>query len=310
MTNLSRRQLLSGAVATGAATALVRPGGLSWAAGRRFHGDPGPGRLHYGSSYPWYRSMPAWEGALGRHIGVRRSYFTGRQVDALVQRSRRDLAAGRLPHVSTQAPGTWRSVASGRRDGWLEDMLRRLKALGGPVFLTLNHEPENDRGGEGMRPAHWVGMQKRAIAKRREIGATNVSIVPVLMAWTFHPANPGSTRDWMVPEAALLGIDCYNGWSASNGEPWTSFRKRARHVLPYADGRPIVIGEYGTRTPNGRPGRAADWMVATFEWALSHNVVAMSYFNSPLHTTHGTYELDRVREPVFRWILNSRESVR
>ncbi len=309
MTPVSRRQLLVGAAATGAMAVLSGAALPSCVAGRRFVGDPGRGRLHYGSSYPWGKSLPAWERELGRHIGVRRSFFTGGQVDALLKRVREDLAAGRIPHVSTQAPTTWQRVGSGGHDNWLEDLLGRLKAVGGPVFLTLNHEPENDGGGDGMQPSHWVAMQNRAIAKGRELGAGNVSIVPVLMAWTFHPYNPRPPEEWMVPDAPLFGIDCYNGWSSTNGEPWTSLSKRAQHALPYAEGRPIVIGEYGCRTDSSRPGRAADWMDAAFQYALSNNVVAMSYFNSPLNTVGGTYELDREREPAFRWLLNSAKSV-
>jgi len=304
MTTVSRRQLLVGAAATTAATMLAGPAFPSLAAGRRFVGDPGRGRMHYGASYPWKESLPAWERQLGRHIGVRRSYFTGGQVDALLQRVRQDLATARLPHVSTKAPTTWQAVASGRKDDWLENLLLRLKAVGGPVFLTLNHEPENDARGDGMRPSDWVAMQNRAIVKRRQLGAKNVSIVPVLMAWTYHPANPSPTKDWMVPGAQMLGMDCYNGWSPTNGEPWTSFKTRARHAMPYAGGRPIVIGEYGCRTPIRRPARAGDWMDAAFQWALSNNVVAMSFFNSPRHTADGTFELDREREPVFKWLLN------
>ena len=50
-------------------------------------------------------------------------------------------------------------------------------------------------------------------------------------------------------------------------------------------------------------------MDAAFQYAVTHNIVAMSYFNTPLHTPDVTWELDGEREPVFKWLLNSAKSV-
>ncbi|CAN5642326.1 hypothetical protein BH18ACT3_BH18ACT3_26970 [soil metagenome] len=307
MPTLSRRRLLAGAAATGAAF-LTAPAFPSLAVGR-FAGDPGAGRLHYGAVYDWRKSLPDWERRLGRHIGVNRTYFGSASVDSVVKRVRDDSLKGRLPHVSIKVPTTWTSVASGRNDAWLEGLLGRLKNERGPVFLTIHHEPENDVGGAGMQPSDWVAMQRRAIAKRREIGALNVSIVPVLMTWTFQSLSRRNPNDWMVPEATLFGLNSYNDWSPTNGRRWTTFGERIDHALPYVDGRPIVVGEYGCRTDRTRPGRAADWMDAAFQYAVTHNIVAMSYFNTPLHTPDVTWELDGEREPVFKWLLNSAKSV-
>ena len=276
---------------------------------RRFPGDPGRGRLYYGAVYPWDKSIPAWENKLGHRLGVHRSYYNADQVDGMLDEVRTDLRHRRLPHVSIKAPGTWGAVAAGHQDRWVDSVLERLGRVHGPVIFTVHHEPENDEGGAGMRPSDFVKMQRRIIRRCRAAGSRNVSVTPVLMSWTFDSRSGRRPRDWVVPEARLFGMNAYNQWSSSNGNEWRSFPSLLRPAFPYVDGRPIVIGEYATRTDHRHPGRAARWMRNTYKFARTHNVVAMSYFNTPLHSPEGSWELDAERSPVFRRKLHRKTSV-
>lgn len=272
-----------------------------------FEGRPPPGHLYFGASLPHFRSLPAWERTLGTTLALNRSYFTPERNETaqLVQQCRDDLAHARLPHVSAKAPGTWSDVASGVHDDWLRGMIDGLGAEDAPVFLTLHHEPENDAGAPGMQAADYVGMQRRAIGLAAD-RAPQVTVVPVLQHWTFDPLHVGATpAAWIVHEAAVLGIDVYNPWSPTNGKTWRSMGSRVDEVLSWYGDTPVAIGEYGCREDPANPGIAATWLRDAADYARTHTIVSMSYFNSGLNSPDGSVELEGETEQVFAELLDS-----
>ena len=273
--------------------------------GPGFPGQPPPGYVYYGASVPHHRSLPDWEQELGAKLGLNRSYFTPdlNETAQLVHRCRDDLAHGRLPHVSIKSPGTWSEVAAGARDEWLTGMLRPLGEGSGPVFLTLHHEPENDAGPPGMQPSDFVAMQDRAIRIARDL-APEVTIVPVLQQWTFDPARHDvDPAAWLVPEASVIGLDVYNPWSPTNGKQWRSFGNKVDEVLSWFGSTPLAIGEYGCRDDPQVPGLAAEWLRDAAEYARTHQIVSMSYFNSGIGSDDGTWELEGQTERAFARLL-------
>lgn len=270
--------------------------------GARFSGDPGPGRLYYGASLA--KDLATWERELPRRLTVHRTYFKSWESDRLISVVKSGLQYGRLPHPSIKPPGTWRSVGDGYHDGWLYGLADRLGGIDNPVFFTVQHEPEDDDGGIGMHPFGFRKMTSHVIRVMQE-RAPKVTVVPTLMGWSFSPYCSFDPSRWLVPEAAVLGLDMYNPWSPTNGLPWVTFAERLERVKPYAAGRPIVIAEYGCRTDPQNPGRAAAWMWDAFTYARNNNVVCMSYFNSGCNSPDGTWELDSEREPVFKQQLDS-----
>ncbi len=273
----------------------------------RFPGQPPPGSLYYGASVPYNRSLPGWEKKLGSRLSVHRSYFTPdhNETAQLVRRCQHDLFRDRLPHVSVKPWWTWRSIARGEHDDWLTAMLTPLGAESGPVFFTLHHEPENDAGEPGMWPKDYVAMQRRVIGLAAEL-APLVTVVPVMQHWTFDPlTNAGDPSAWIVPEASVIGLDIYNPWSPSNGKEWRSFGSKVDEVIDWFGDTPLVIGEYGCRDDPTNPGMAAEWLRDAAEYARTHNIVSMSYFNSGLNSPDGSWALRGETEHAFAQLLRS-----
>lgn len=282
--------------------AFASPKGIALTGVGRCPGDPGAGRLYYGASLP--TDLSTWESQLPAHLAVHRTYHQYWQLDLMTRRAKDDLANSRLPHVSIKPPDTWRRVADGYSDQWIRDMGDRLAGVGGPVFLTVHHEPENDAHRPGYHHRGFADMTTRIIDI---VGsrAPQVTVVPVLMGWSFDPRSDVDPAAWNVPAAAVYGVDVYNPWSPTNGKSWVTFAERLQAIKPYAQGRPIAIGEYGCRTDPQNPGRAADWMRDAFQYALANNVISMSYFNSGRNSPDGSWALDTERGRVFSASLSS-----
>jgi hypothetical protein len=321
--SISRRELLGLGAAVALSAAASSCGGAADDAGparrpsrhpgldtptgprSRFPGRPPPGHLYYGASVPHHRSLPSWERALGVSLALNRSYFTPdtNETAQLIQRCDDDLDHGRLPHVSIKPSGTWRDIATGSRDAWLAGMLGPLGRASGPVFFTLHHEPENDAGSDGMQPADYVAMQSRVIALAADL-APQVTVVPVLQHWTFDPLRDDVDPSvWIVADAAVIGLDIYNPWSPTNGKVWRSFGSKADEVIGWFGDTPLAIGEYGCREDPANPGLTAEWLRDAAEYARTHNIVSMSYFNSGVDSPDGSWALQGETERAFAELL-------
>ena len=127
-----------------------------------------------------------------------------------------------------------------------------------------------------------------------------MTIVPVLMSWTFDPRNPrANPSPWNVPAAKVFGLDIYNPFCADN-PTWVTFEQRLRPARRLAGGRPILVGEYACRNDPDDPARAAQWMRDAFAAARDGNVVGMSYYHSALNAPDGPWHLSGRRATVFR----------
>jgi hypothetical protein len=158
-----------------------------------------------------------------------------------------------------------------------------------------------------MAPGDWVAMQQRAM--RAAQSTTNVTVLPILMAWTFLPDSRRSPDDWWVEGTPVMGIDCYNFWSATNGAAWTSFEQAMTPARTYAADLPLLVAEYGCRTPPDDPARASAWMHDAFAYAYQHDIVGLSYFDSSLNSPDGSWVLDEVRTQAMRECIGRRQVV-
>ncbi len=187
----------------------------------------------------------------------------------------------------------------------MQDLLAPLGETDRPILFTMHHEPENDAGPPGMLPADFVAMQRHLIDLVAR-SSSRVVVVPVLQQWTFDPVRADSDpAAWLVPEAEVMGLDVYNHWSPTNGQPWRSFGSKADEALSWLGDQPIAIGEYGCREDPQNPGLAAEWLRDAAEYARGHDIISMSYYNSSLNAPDGSWELVGSTEQAFAEILAS-----
>jgi hypothetical protein len=286
--------------ARGTAVSTTPPPG---ACAQKFPGDPScSNRVFFGASVEG--GDPATlEAQTGRKLSLYRSYMNASTTAAaMVSRARTDVAAGRIPLISTKVPGTWASVAAGQQDAWLLDRIRGLATVNGPVWLALHHEP----AGNGP-PADWVAMQQHARTLVKA-NSSNIALVGILNGWDFKQKN-GDPAAFNMPVGTgvdIMGFDSYNGWSPTNGKAWQPAADVfAPGVTIQSWGYPTLVGEYGVRTDPANPGRAAQWLRDAYAYAYAHHFVGMSYFDSGNNSPDGTWSLDTERMLVFRANLNA-----
>jgi hypothetical protein len=253
--------------------------------------------LYYGASTP-PEKLSAFEAELGSRLSCHRSYFQGSEIGNLHRQVVTDLADARMPVTSIKPPGPWAATATNHE--WIDNLVGPLGDLGDQVFLCVHHEPENDAARYGSAD-DYVAMQDALLAAAAS--THNVVIVPILGAWSFNERSDLDPSEWNVHGAGVYGLDLYNPWSPTNGKDWIPFADKLDLAREEADGRPMLVGEYGCRTDPAEPGRAAGWLVDAFGAALEAGVVAMAYFNSSRNSPDGTWELDGETLPVFAELL-------
>ena len=92
--------------------------------------------------------------------------------------------------------------------------MRELDSLGGPVWLTVHHEPE---GGGGVNapddpagPAGHRGMNRRVRQRMEATGTQNIALAPILMEWTWDDRSGRNPDQWWEPGVYdIVGIDAY-----------------------------------------------------------------------------------------------------
>lgn len=250
-----------------------------------YPGRPAAGDVHWGAFVHTGSSLLANPASrYGRNPEVLRSYFSwSRRASGLPQTAKADVAAGRLPWVSVKPP-SWSAMASGRHDGEIDQMLRALDAVPGPVWLTVHHEPEGGKGknytDDPAGPAAHLAMNKRVRERMKALKTDNIALGPILMEWTF---NPKSGRDpnayWASGVYDFLGIDTYSDGGTFIDTSWGTVRK-------WAQGRnvDVAVGEWGI---SGNGTSAANVMREFYNSAVSSGtdgkgarVVALSVFDS------------------------------
>jgi hypothetical protein len=291
---MSRRSLLALAAA-GALASACSSSGPDNAATYSFPRDG----VFYGAATP-PDQLAAFEAKLGSPLSCYRSFFGSEDVGGLHSRVADDLWHGRMPIASIKPPGAWAQAAGDHE--WIESLVGPLGDLRRRLFLCVHHEPENDADHYGT-PADYVAMQNAVIDAAK--ATPSVVVTPILGSWSFDERSGRVPSEWKVDRAAVYGVDIYNPWSVANGKDWVPFSDKLALAHDEADGRPLVIGEYGCRSDPAQPGRAAQWLDDAFSAAIDADVVAMAYFNSSLNAPDGTWELDHETFPAFAQLLGS-----
>ena len=218
-----------------------------------------------------------FETLIGRKLGMTRHYirwdYAPIPSDPMVWSAN----GGRVPFMDWRPqkmevngnPGVyvkWADIAAGNQDNYIASVANAFKnKLGGKkVFLTFNHEPENDAANNG--PASTAAEElarareyKAAYTHIKKIfiaqGVKNVKWVCTLVQGTYKGANQGANA-WFPKAAAYVGADGYNRGKCSGG--WKSFNALFKDAHDYAVsiGKNMVIEEWGCAPPDACGGTA------------------------------------------------------
>lgn len=303
-----------------------------------YPGQPAPGTVLWGAHIegngdPYLRH----ERDAGAKLGINRTYYQWNQRTAsgLSSHLDSDRDNGRVSWVSFKVPSCgqgcdrWADMASGARDSEIDQLLRTLEAEGHPVWLTVHHEPENDLDADHGDPQDHLAMNRRVRQRMEALGTKNVTLVLVLMGWTWDPLSgrdPNSYWDGRVYD--VIGIDPYvcirNYDTCQHHSLLDDLNSNERLVDPTKDGWKTIrawaadrgvdmaVAEWGMRGTDADAGqRVREWFEAA---AKSHNdgggarVVALSAFdttqNDPNNQPYG-WLLRGSQLSVFRDLLGS-----
>lgn len=286
---------------------------------QRFPGDPNPrvtGKAYWGAAIGGNGDPARHEKPTGKSLSVRRTYYGWSNRQKMVDTARSDIAANRLPFVSTKTPAGWQDIYSGKRDAEIDDLLRKLDNLGGPVWLTVHHEPEGGGGG-GKGPkgeddvtgaAGWIKMQRKFRERMDVVGTKNIAFVANLMTWTWDKRSGRNPNDWWADNVwdvytANSYCDESKGKCDNGGENavsttmWKNFEKFAQSKnIPYG------TGEWGDR---GSAAGAGDDIRKVWNHGFEDksDLVVWAYFDSDLNSPNGGWTLNGSALTAFQEIL-------
>jgi len=259
-----------------------------------------------------YKAIAHAESLVGRRFAVDRQYH--RWSDALP--TTYDVwtrGQGRIPYVSwnsyagSGAAIGWSSIADGTRDAWIIQQAQSIRAWGKKIFLTFNHEPENDSPRCGTA-AQYRAAFGRIINLFDAHGATNVTWVVTLMTPTFSGHN-GGPRNWL-PSAPydIIGVDGYNRWPCFPNHGDKSFNGLfgPAHSFAVAIGKPMAICEFGTLEATacsypGSPSAKATWFHDAGHWIQTWANVVFCAYSHVFATFRG--------QPMAFWFTTSSQAL-
>jgi len=177
----------------------------------------------------------------------------------------------------------WPDIAAGLYDATVDAQAAKIIDFAAPIFFAFHHEPTTHHQGKSCGTpddfiAAWRHIHDRFVAD----GVTNVTYAWTMTAWSFLQENaaqyyPGNDV------VDLIASDGYNwfGCTFHPGlwrEPYEIFIDFYQFGL--AQGKPMVIAEYGTGEDPDVPGRKAQWF-ANFANQMKAwpEIKGVSYYN-------------------------------
>lgn len=240
---------------------------------------------YFGSAYGSNTEPSDFEKTVGQRLGVRRTYYNGTQVAKAVATAKSDLSKGRLPWMSFKLPYSWTDMANGRGDAWTKDLVAKLNALDGPVWLAFHHEPEADGN-----MSEWTRMQKHLGPIVRS-NSDNVAFTLILTGWNQLYGAKGNSLDasWPKTKVDVAGFDVYNKLgTVKNGKEQTKATKMATDYFAkfsvWAKKHDVVWGLAETGYTNKAAEQDPDWIKRTYGELVANGGVAFAYFNTTLNS--------------------------
>ncbi len=248
---------------------------------------------YLGAAYGSNSDPAPRERQFGDKLAVRRTYYSAAQVDKAVSIAQGDLAAGRLPWISFKLPQSWTAMADGKGDAWARDLVTKLEALDGPVWVAFHHEPEGDGD-----VTEWTRMQQHLAPIVHT--SDNVAFTMILTGWNqFYSGNPAYSLDRLWPGDGLvdvLGIDPYNEYGVvKNGK---RIEKSAdlkslyyTRVSAFAKAHGTHWGVAETGYTDEAAAKDPDWLNRSYQDLVDTGGIAFTYFDTPVNA-YGSWPLD------------------
>lgn len=277
--------LLSTAVALGASATsptVAATANLSNGCTHSARGIPTCG-AYVGGAYH-SNDVSSWESSMGA-LGVHRTFW-GSSVSSAVTTAKADVAKHRVPWMSFSAPYSWSDMAAGRGDAWARDLATKMKAVNGPVWVAVAHEPEGD--GDMQK---WKAMQAHLAPIMRGI-APNLGYTIILMGYheLYGDAKYRLSVIWPKTTIDVAGFDIYEKYGVQkSGQPMITTWKdiKGKYFAPlsaWAKSTGVAWGLAETGYSDRAAVKDNTWMSRTYGYLKSYHGIAFSYFNTTQHS--------------------------
>ena len=162
------------------------------------------------------------------------------------------------------------SIASGQYDSYWRSYADEVKAFGGPVILSLDHEMNGDWESWGYRhasPSAFVAAWRHVVTIFREQGAKNVTWLWTINIIDTHDNHVAQPAPWWPGSSYVnwVGIDGYYYVPSETFAPL--FGPTIADVRELTND-PILIAETGAALSAGQPAKIADMFAGVSEFGL------------------------------------------
>jgi len=185
----------------------------------------------------------------------------------------------------------WADIAAGKYDRTIDARADAVRRFARPLFLTFQHEPGGlvgngpDKAGTA---ADYVRAWRHIVARFRQRGATNVSFVWTLTAFSFRNGVDSAAASALYPGDDVIdwiAADGYNQFAcaAFGNAPWRSFQQIFSGFYAWAapHHKPLMVAEFGVQEDPARPGRKGAWFRQVASQLPSMpQIKAIVYFNA------------------------------
>ena len=248
---------------------------------------------YFGGTYGSNSDVTPWESSMGKILGVHRTFWVSSQVASAVKTATADAAKNRLPWVSFKAPYSWADMAAGKGDAWARDLATRMKAVGGPVWVAVHHEPE----GEGDMQK-WKAMQAR-LAPIMRAAAPNLGYSIILMGWhQLHgDAKYSLAATWPNTKIDVAGFDIYEMYGEmKNGARRTEWKDFVndyyKPLQAWSKSKDVPWGLAETGYSDAAALKNPGWMAKTYADMDTYGGIAFAYFNTILNSPDANWSLN------------------
>jgi hypothetical protein len=299
---------LSGPTATSNAASPTLTNGCSVSA----RGIPSCGAF-LGAAYGSNADVNPWEKTMGKNLGVHRTYWGSGSAASAARSAAADVAKHRVPWMSFSAPYSWSQMASGKGDAWAKTLATKMKSVGGPVWVAVDHEPENDGGDIQV----WKKMQAH-LAPIMRAAAPNLGYSIILMGYhqLYGAKKYALSATWPNTKIDVAGFDIYEKYGVQKkGQAMTKEWKNLKggyfpklQAWSKSSGVPWGLAETGYSDPaaKAKPG----WISQTYKDMDAAGGIAFSYFNTNLHSQANWKLSTTAKKNAFTSALKAAPSIR